>query len=143
MKHLICLILTIFISGTWANAQTEKAKKQQPPVVVATAFQKAFPNARKVKWEKENQDYEASFLEGGKQVSVVYNDKGSLLETETGIEPSQLPSAAQQYIKLTCKGCVIKEAAKIQKTEGLIIYEAQLKGKDYLFNSEGKFLSME
>ena len=47
------------------------------------------------------------------------------------------------HIKLTGYMDKIKEMAHILKPNGEIEYEAEVKGKDVLFDKDGKFLSKE
>ncbi|MDJ1470317.1 PepSY-like domain-containing protein [Xanthocytophaga flava] len=145
MKQFICLMLGVFASGIWAEAQTEaKSKKEQPPVAVINAFQKAFPQSQKVKWEKEKKDeYEASFLQNGKEMSVVYTTQADLLETEVGITASELPESVQKYVKQHYTGKTIKETAKITKTGGQVFYEVEIDKKDLMFDADGNFLKVE
>ena len=46
-------------------------------------------------------------------MSVVIDNKGAILETETGIIVTELFPQALAYLKLHCKEVAIKEAAKI------------------------------
>lgn len=135
MKKQLMLIVVIALTGTACFAQKEKAGI---PEKVTTAFQKEFPGITP-KWEKEKAQYEANFKKNNVEMSAVFDADGTLAETETIIATNELPSAALDYVKTHYKGATIKEAAKIADRKGVITYEAEVKGKDLMFDAEGKF----
>lgn len=115
------------------------AQKSDAPAAAKAAFAKAYPGMSKAAWEKEDGNYEVSFENGGKKMSALYDAKGVLKESEVSIQVSELPAAVITYMNQHYKGINIKGAAKITKPDGSIQYEAELKGKDILFDSTGKF----
>lgn len=123
-----------FLVGLSAAAQTMNIASAK------AAFAKAFPSATKVKWEKENGVYEVTFLDKGHEMSATYDGKGALLETEQEIAISELPASVATYMQANYKGAKLKGAAKITKADGAVNWEAAIKGKDVLFDSNGKFL---
>lgn len=133
MKKIL-LALTVFITAT-AFAQKTDATAQ-----AKTAFAKAFPTASKAVWEKEGKDFEVSFETAGKKMSAIYDAKGILKESEVTIPVSALPAAVTTYLNQHYKGIPVKGAAKITKPDGSINYEAEIKGKDVLFDASGKFI---
>ena len=85
MKNLIIFVLSFLLCTSTIHATVV-------PDAVKTAFQKKFPNAKKVKWEKEKtNEYEASFNLDSKEVSVLYLSDGKLIEVETEILDTELP----------------------------------------------------
>lgn len=130
MKTIFGILL---IAGGMATAvHAQKLNVAKVPAPVIAAFTKLHAGT-KVKWEMEKQDYEAGFTLNGKETSEVYSAKGVLLETETAIKPTELPAAVLAKLK----GAKIAEAAKITKANGTIYYEAEVKGKDLLFDANG------
>lgn len=130
------LILAIFALVTLeVNAQRMTADKI--PSAVKESFTKQYPKVKIVKWDKENADYEASFKMDGKDMSVVFDGKGMEKEVETDIKFSELPMPVQTALK----GKIVKEAAVIKKG-GKIFYEAEVGGKDLLFEADGKIVKM-
>jgi hypothetical protein len=121
-------------------ATTVLAQKTGAPEAAKAAFKKIYPAAAKVKWEKEDGNYEVSFVLNGKESSVIYDVKGILLESEQEIKVTELPAAITTYLKEHYKGVTIKGAAMITKAGGTINYEAAVKGKDVLFDANGKLL---
>ncbi|KIC90284.1 hypothetical protein HY58_09925 [Flavihumibacter sp. ZG627] len=114
-------------------------KEQGIPWVVKQAFNKQYPTAT-ARWEKEDGKYEANFNYLNHKMSVSFEENGNLIESEVEIKNAELPSSALKYIDDHFKGATIKESAKITKVNGEINYEAEVKGKDLIFDASGKFL---
>lgn len=130
MKVSIFMIAIAISISTGAFSQKMDAAKL--PVAVKTAFTKQYSEAKGVKWDKENSDFEASFKLKGENLSVLFDLKGMVVETEKGITVKELPISVQTAMK----GKKIKEAAIITKN-GKTYYEAESGGKDYLFDDKG------
>jgi uncharacterized membrane protein YkoI len=128
------LILGVFISSlftaTYAQLSADKI-----PVVVKESFVKSYPTAKKIKWDKEGKDFEASFENAKDELSVVFDEKGNIIEVEKEIEFSELPVEVQAALK----GKKVKEVAQIMKN-GKTIYEAEIAGKDLLFEANGQMI---
>ena len=129
-KIILCITLFAFTQATFA----QKAKHSKVPDAVKIAFAKAYPETDDIDWSKEGNNYEAEFdVAGGKEMSVVYDANGGLLETEMPIAFSELPKAAQAALK----GKKVKETAKITNAKGVVTYEAEVKHKDLMFDAQG------
>ncbi len=107
------------------------------PAKVKSAFANSYTKAEKVKWQKEHGKFEVSFVNGADKMSVVYNQDATVEETETAIPADKLPAIAKKYAEAKGK---IKETAIIVKADGSKVYEAEVNGKDLLFDMTGKFL---
>ncbi|MBL7760231.1 MAG: PepSY-like domain-containing protein [Sediminibacterium sp.] len=110
------------------------------PDAAKVAFAKTYPGAVKIKWEQEAGNYEVSFTLNGQKGSAIYDPKGGLVESEQEIKVTDLPAVVSAYMKNHYKGVTVKGAAKITKADGTVNYEAEIKGKDVLFDANGKFL---
>ncbi len=132
MKKLITLIVCFTI--TLATFATDV------PAAVKAAFAKKYPTITKVKWDKENENYEASFDLGKADCSVLFDASGNIIETEIEIEINELPKGVLDYVKAHYPSKKAKEAAKITDAKGAITFEVELKGMDVLFDNEGKFI---
>lgn len=53
-----------------------------------------------------------------------------------------MPAHISIYIKQHYSGTKINEAGKITDAKGAIIYEAEVKGKDLIFDEKGNFLKI-
>ena len=139
MKNLIIFVLSFFLYGSTINATVV-------PEAVKTAFQKKFPNAKKVKWEKEKtNEYEASFKLDRKEVSALYLTDGKLIEVETEIFDTELSKPVVESLNKKYPNIKISEVSKIERSDNSIVYEAELKigGKkiDLLFDEKGNVLN--
>ncbi|WP_312352011.1 PepSY-like domain-containing protein [Sphingobacterium multivorum] len=137
MKKLIFL-LAVMASVSLANAQ--KVSEKEVPSVVKSALLKNYPNAKELKWEKEKGNYEAGFEAAKTDYSLLIDASGNILETEVEINIDGLPANARTYITKNYPGKKIKEAAKITNAKGVTTYEAEVNGKDLIFDNSGKFL---
>ncbi len=141
MKRVIVLLGAALLLAGSASAQ--KLKVAQVPAAVVAGFNRQFPQAREVKWEKEGEQYEAGFEQGKQELSALLDASGKLVETETEINVDQLPAAVRATLARQYKGIKIKEAAKIVAADtGAVTYEAEIaqsgKTVDVLFDAEGR-----
>jgi hypothetical protein len=135
-----CLLAAIAIVGTASTTQAQKLDASKVPATVKTAFTKKYPHVDNVKWEKEDGNFEAGFKENNQSMSTIFTPDGTLVESEVSIPVTSLPAAVTSYMKDHYKNVTVKEAAKITKASGEINYEAEIKGKDVIFDANGKFL---
>lgn len=110
------------------------------PNDVKSAFAKKYPTVTKVKWEKENDDYEVGFKVNKIDNSILLDAKGNILETEVAIDKATLSKEILDYVSKKYAGKKIKGAAKINSTKDGVIYEVETDGKDVLFSENGKFI---
>ena len=134
MKKILIIAVFAF-AAIEVNAQKMTADKV--PSAVKESLAKQYPNAKSAKWDKEDAGYEASFKMDGKDMSVVFDTKGMEKEVETDIKFSELPMPVQTALK----GKKVKEAAIVKKG-GKTYYEAEVGGKDLLFEADGKMVKM-
>jgi uncharacterized membrane protein YkoI len=126
---------TLLLLALFAFAQTTFAQASKVPEAAKMAFAKAYPNADDVEWELEDGNFEVEFeLSEDKEMSVVYDASGNVLETEVPIKFSELPQAAQDALK----GKKVKETCKITNAKGVVMYEAEVKRKEMMFDAQGK-----
>ncbi len=137
MKQLAILLIAVMMASC-TNAQ--KVKDKEVPAVVKSALQKSYPNAKELSWEKENDNYEASFEVDDTDYSLLIDASGNILETEVEINIDELPAKTKAYISQNHAGQKIKEAAKITNSKGVVTYEVEIKGKDLIFDSNGDLL---
>jgi hypothetical protein len=137
MKKLIMLSLSVVIVTLSACAQKLDASKV--PAAVKTSFEKQHPGVA-VSWEKEAGKYEAGFKLNGNEMSALFEPNGTMTESEMEIKATDLPANIQAYVAEHYKGKKIKDAAKITKADGTVNYEANVNGKDAIFDANGKFI---
>lgn len=136
MKNLVMIAL---LSGGIFSACGQTINASKVPSAVKAAFEKQYPNT-KAKWEKEKGKYEVNFTQNGATMSALYEANGTLTETEMDIKVSELPVTAATYLKEHYAGKKVKEAAKITNADGSVNYEAEVSGKDVIFDVNGKFI---
>ena len=134
-KSLLVIVLSIMSLVSFG----QKVKEKEVPQIIKKALHEKYPNAKAVKWDKEKNNYEASFDVNEIDNSVLFNQDGKIVETEVEIQISKLPKNALLYIKKHFKNQKVKEAAKITNQKGEVIYEAEIAGKDILFDGNGNF----
>ncbi len=134
MKNIVFLF-AFFALLHVANAQ--KVKDSKVPEAVKTAFAQKFSKAELEGWELEDGNYEAEFeMSEDVEMSAVFAADGKWLETEQEIKKSELP--APVLAKLT--GKKVKEASKITRADGSVVYEAEVKRNDLLFDAAGNIV---
>jgi len=119
----------------------QKANGKKIPQAVKSVFYSKYPNVKDVKWDNEDDNYEASFDVNRVNNSILFSQDGKIIETEVEIEISQLPINVSDYLKKHYKNQKIKEVAKITTDKGIIIYEAEIHGKDLLFDENGNLIT--
>ena len=138
MKYLLIVSASILL------ATCGLAQNNQTPSAVTSSFNAKFPNAQKVKWDKENaEEWEAEFKLNGSEYSANFKADGSWLETEHKIKKSSIPGPVKAAVDKEFPGFKIDEAEFIETPEGTF-YEFEIeKGKqekEVLFDSNGKLL---
>lgn len=121
------------------SASAQKIDASKVPGAVKDAFTKYYPGVT-AKWEKEAGKYEAAFKQNGNIMSALFKANGSMTESEMDIKVADLPANVLAYVKEHYKGKHIKEGAKITHADGIVNYEAEVNGKDVMFDVNGKFL---
>lgn len=140
MKKLLIAALILSIGAT---ACANKISKKNVPNEVSTSFKNSYQNATKVHWDKEDQDFEASFKVAGNDHSVLMDASGNIKETEVAIDAASLPANAQTFLTKNYPSKKIKETATITDAAGSLTYEAEVDGLDILFDASGNFLKAE
>lgn len=145
MKKIIGLTAILFaiISATFAQ-ENESNKHINVPAKVKTALMQKYPEAKKVGWEKENGNYEANWGgKSGEDNSVQFTPSGSFIEIVKAIPVGELPAKVANYVKQHYDGAKITEAGKVTDAKGKLSYEAEVHGKDVIFDENGNFVKAE
>lgn len=137
MKKILVLII-IVLTANFAVAQ--KLDGKDVPVAVKSSFAKLFPTVKDVKWGKEGVDFEGEFDLNKVETSATFDSNGNLKEVESEIEVSALSQKIRDYVSKNYPNSKIKEASKITDSKGIITYEAEMKGMEIIFDSNGNFL---
>ena len=138
MKKSAIVMSIIFALEAGTITAQQMTKNGETPVAVKNAFKKEYPQVKKVSFDDEHGTYEAEFKLNDKDISVTYKADGTKIETETSMKVSELPKNVVSYIAAKKYG-KIKEAARIVKADGSVVYEAEVSKGDLLFNENGSF----
>jgi len=136
MNKIILTALVLLSTAVSIFAQSKT------PQAVLDAFNKKFPNATNVKWDKENaHEFEASFNLKGVDYSANYSDTGEWMETESNIAFNDLPKNVQTTFNASHPNAKVKEVAKIETSKGQTQFELEMKQGmktvEFLYNSDG------
>lgn len=105
---------------------TACAQKTTAPKNVVKAFTQKFPDAKSVKWDKENDtEWEAEFKLHGEEYSANFSTDATWKETEHEIETSAIPANVKQTLDSEFVGYKIEEA-EISETADGSVYEFEL-----------------
>ena len=85
-------LLLTFAFGAATSLYGQKMDSKDVPDPVKAGLEKTFA-AKDVDWDKEGDNYEASFKQKGNEMSVVLDASGNTVETEVEIAKSELPQA--------------------------------------------------
>jgi hypothetical protein len=129
-------ILIMFIAALCCRAMAQNLKAKDVPAIIKEALSKKYPKAAQVSWEKEKGNYEANW--GGKS-----GEDTSVQFTPAGAVVNQLPAAVAPYIKAHYNGAKIKEAGKVTDAASRRLFEVEIKGKDLIFDKNGKFVKKD
>jgi hypothetical protein len=142
-KYFVTVAIASMITVT---AFAQDMSTANVPANVKAECLKKFPKSAqaKVAWEMEKGNYEANWGgKSGEDNAAMFSPAGVFLELVKAIPINQLPSAAIMYVKEHEKGATIKEAGLVTDPNGVVTYEAELKGKELIFDKNGAFMKSE
>ena len=140
MKNLIL----IFLLGMFVRfGIAQNVNEANVPPAVKAKFASLYPDVKSPKWTTENRNFEAEFDMNKVETSVLFDTRGTLLETEIEIPVNDLPKPAIDYVAKNVPAQKIKEASKITDAKGVVTYEAELTAGDLIFDANGKFIKRE
>ena len=145
MKKILSLVAILLAINTATFSQeNEKHGNIKVPSVVKSALYKKYPEAKNVTWEKENGNYEANWGgKSGEDNSVQFTPAGKFIEIVKAMSVNDLPKSVFEYASKHYKGSKITEAGKVTDASGNTTYEAEIKGKDVIFDENGTFVKSE
>ena len=144
MKKIIGLTAILFALSGATFAQEKGNGKIDVPAKVKSALKQKYPEAKNVAWEKEKGNYEANWGgKSGEDNSVQFTPAGTFIEIVKAIPVSQLPSNVASYVKQHYNDAKITEAGKVTDANGNLSYEAEVKGRDVIFDEKGNFVKAE
>ena len=138
-KFLFVALATILTTSSFG----QKTSEDKIPQVVKDSFKKSCPTVQNEKWEKENQNFEVEFDLNKQEMSALFGPEGKLIETEVEIAIGDLPATIVNYVSKNLSGKKIKVASRITDAAGKESFEAEVDGKDYIFDASGNLMKPE
>jgi hypothetical protein len=135
------LLLLALLSGIALEAGAQKISPARVPAAAKTAFMKAYPAVRHPTWEREDGNFEGNWKAAGQDHSAVFTPEGQFAGSEQDIDPATLPQPVHRYIERHA-GAKIKEASVNEDSTHVKTYEADVKGKGYIFDLKGHFIKV-
>jgi hypothetical protein len=124
------------------QTQAQKIPAHEVPAIVKDAFNKTYA-WKDVQWSKEERNFEAEFKQGGRNISVVLNTSGDVIEVETEIRKKELPVSILHVLKRDYSTYEFEEFAKIE-SGGSLTYEVEVEKNeqsfDLIFNADGTLI---
>jgi hypothetical protein len=137
----MALALIVLIAG---RTTAQKLKPFAVPAAARSALSAKYPTATAITWEQEKGNYEANW--GGRSKedsSVLFTPAGQFIEEVIAIPVASLPPAISLYVRQHYPGVRIAEAGRLTDAAGNTRYEAEVKGKELLFDTAGNFLKID
>jgi hypothetical protein len=140
----LSFLIGIGLSLSATGAFSQHVPSGQVPAAVKSALMAKYPGAKDVTWEKEKGKFEANWGGASKEDnSVLFAPDGSFVEMVVASQVSSLPPAILAYVKEHYPSSKITEAGKITWPGGKTGYEAEVKGKDLVFDELGNFIKID
>jgi hypothetical protein len=149
-KAVLAVIFIVFLLNMYSQENIEKSNTENQvnvPEDVKKAFALLYPEIAYVKWDIEKTNaYEGEFKLHNFEMSVVFDEKGILLETEWKIKESDLPQAIAMSFSKEFDGYKINEVEETDDNE-IITYEMEAKkdGKEFIlvYDKNGNLLEQK
>lgn len=139
-------ILAAVATATLLNlsAHAQRVSTANVPPAVRAALQQKYPRANGVSWEREKGNYEANWGGASREDnSVLFTPKGVFVEITVAVPEAKLPAGVAQYIHAHYGNARISEPRKVTDAAGNTRYEAEVRGKDLLFDDKGNFIKID
>ena len=117
MKNAIIIsLLTVVFT---IQSCEQKSESENVPEKVLTSFSDKFPDAKKVKWEMEDEtEWEAEFKMNEKEYSANFKINGDWMETEFEIKNSEVPANIRSILDQNFKDYEIEKAEIAESVSG-------------------------
>lgn len=142
-KSILLLVFIINFSLFTIRSFAQAPSQIEVPTIVKDKLINLYPNAKDIKWEKEDKNYEANFMSSRTKMSVEIDEKGNVISTETEIRSVQLPKPAQDYILKNFGWKKIERTIKEVDAKNVISFEVKIDKKELIFDEKGNFLKKE
>lgn len=135
---VICVTAAAFALSSCGQGIAEK----KLPSVVVNAVKTKYGNATNIEWEKRTNGYEAEFLQGQTELTVLVDNAGNLLMQKQDVDSTAIPVPVMNAINTNHPGYTIDDAEKLEKA-GVSYYQLEIEKKGnkdlkLVFTADGK-----
>lgn len=138
MKNLKFKIAALALFGVVA-VQAQDLTMQEVPANLNESFQKAYPQATDVEWEKEGTTYKVEFDANRMEHEIWYSENGNIVKTEKELAIADLPAAVTTALKTNYSKHKIDEV-EMTEENGKKIYEVEL---EKMFSKDIKLFMLD
>jgi biopolymer transport protein ExbD len=133
MKTTAMVILSILI---FVSCQQSSVDIPEP---ITKSVKDLYPNAQEINWSVKDGEYESQFKVDEKEIKLLLDEKGKVLESEIEIDVEELPQAVKQVLEERFDDLEVDEVVRIEK-EDIINYEVEF---EIMFAEDGSMLTEE
>jgi hypothetical protein len=137
MKQTIVFLCTFFLLTTLA---AQSIKQNEVPAAVTHTFSFVYPDATRVSWQMQQDQFRADFRNDKKLTRAVFSGEGSLVWTKTEIKASALPKQALGFLIKDEPDTKIQEASIMEDDNGVITFKAVVDKTEFVFDHTGQYL---
>lgn len=136
---MLLMIAAMIISFSFAQ---NALKQSEIPASIRTEFVKNYPyvESDEVIWEKERNNYKASFNYSDSYYVVEFNERGNKHMTRMSLKEHEVPAYVKDYASKNHPEEMYKEVEKITDINGKVSYKMMIKDKVYDFDSNGNIV---
>ena len=142
MNYKSTILAALLLVGGIASSSAQDIDQKDVPSVIKSAFNKAYPKATDVDWEKKGANYEVDFNLGKVDHKATYAASGKTVSFEKDIPNAQLPAVIAKNIKAKYPKGRIDDVDWIN-TAGKITYKIDIEGTpdvNVWYDGSGKFI---
>ena len=122
-------------------------EKVDVPAAVMSAFKTKYTRVIAPEWNiNEDNNYEVNFNGAKGKTICIYDKNGTLLETQSALNPQNLTQNIQTYLKQNAKGAKVMEYYSVKKADKKMYYKVVVQAKKtkeletYWFTNAGKIV---
>ena len=137
------LKIAAFILFTTISVNAQDLQNKEVPQNLKNQFEKDYPNATEIEWEKEDILFKVEFDIEKKEQEIWFDESGTIIKTERELTKEDLPKAISSEIKSSYASFKIEDI-EMKKENDKVTYEIELKkgwtDKTLIFDESGTIL---
>ena len=120
-----CLLLFLTMLGLTPAACSQRLTAKDTPALVQNSVKARFPHATDLEWEKKKDLFEAEFIQGQQEYSVLLDAAGTIRMIKQEIAATSLPATIAEVLKKNYAAYTLDDAERIEK-DGEVFYQVEL-----------------